>query len=642
MRFQPGFRYGASQAVIAGALALLAGETDGFAIDATTYDSVTAAAYVGGPVGGTVAVIDTGTPANDLSDVPLDASNLVQSGTSPKMVHHAASPYVRWSAHNLHLRSQEFATTWNTSNVTVSADALAGPDGTTTADRATGSGADWLLYSNNSTIDVALTAGFVYTFSVFAKYNNRQFLRFLISNSDFAQRQDSYFDIQNGATGSNTIVGTDVVFVSEAIADAGGGWYRCQVTVAINNSADYGFVFSATTTDGGAGASGAIVELWGAQVNRGPIATPYLATTTTARIGIPQSYDAAAAQYGILVEPAATNLCLRSEDIATIWTNSNTTESTNATAAPDAQTTADKVVEASDTAQVHSIGQSISVTSGTAYTFSCYLKQGERTWARLSAGTTRFADNFHCDFNLSAGTEGTNGAGATNAGIESVGNGWYRCFITATADSTGAETFSVVIGEGDTDVTYNGDGSSGIYIWGAQVESGPVATSYIPTLGSTVTRAVDNVNALVSTMPWSATEGTVYADYLPSVATGTQVVWHADDGTGDERIYQYRGTSDPLVSVIDGGVNQLAPLDLGTITGGARSQTTFAWKANDFAGSHGGAAIVADTGGTIPTMTTFRLGTDQGSSQLNGLIKRLVWVPRRVVDGDLPTWRYNF
>jgi hypothetical protein len=87
----------ASSVGAVGALGLLSGESDGFAIDSTTYPA-------------TVAVIDTGTPANNLSNVGLDAANLVQSGTSPKMVHWNSSPYVRWTPHNLFLNSASPAT----------------------------------------------------------------------------------------------------------------------------------------------------------------------------------------------------------------------------------------------------------------------------------------------------------------------------------------------------------------------------------------------------------------------------------------------------------------------------------------------------------------------------------------------------
>ncbi len=547
MRFQPGFRNSASAAVIlTGANYLLTGETDGYAIDATTSPP-------------TVAVKDTGTPANNLSNVDFEASNLTNAGTSPKLVHHVSTPYVRWSPHNLFLNS-----------------------------------------ASPATQNVTLVVGFVYTVTV------------------------------TGA-GGGSITGS---------AGASG--------VATTGSPA---TFTATTTTGTFTYAATLTTI---QLNRGSVATAYVATTGAIKIGIPQSYDAAASKYGILVEPAATNLTNQSEVFGNAyWTKAEATIADDNTAAPDATTTADKLTGNSVLTNAHMAYHLMTgLVSNAAHTASVFAKKGTNDFVAIGLqGNTSHAIAV---FDLNNGVVGeviTIGFATATSSIVPLGNGWYRCVIAfenipeaqiyLVNQLAGAATGNTVLSGNSGQIAYDATGHD-VYFWGAQFETGSVATSYIPTLGSTVTRAADDVNALVSTMPWSATVGTVYADYLPSVATGTQVVWHADDGTGNERIYQYRGTSDPLVSVIDGGVNQLAPLDLGTITGGARSQTSFAWKANDFAGSHGGAAIVADTGGTIPTMTAFRLGTDQGSSQLNGLIKRLVWVPRRVIDGDLPTWRYNF
>ena len=114
-------------ALITGAMELLIGETQGYAIDAT---SINNRSYIGGPDGGEVACRDTSTPANDLSNVPLDSSNLTQSGTSPKIVN--------WNTfsgpHNLLRYSEDFtASPWADGDGSVSANTTASPDGRTTA-----------------------------------------------------------------------------------------------------------------------------------------------------------------------------------------------------------------------------------------------------------------------------------------------------------------------------------------------------------------------------------------------------------------------------------------------------------------------------------------------------------------------------
>jgi hypothetical protein len=530
--------YLVSSAAAVGALLLLDGEADGFAIDASTAD------------GGTVAVINTGDPTDDLSNVILDASNLVQAGTSPKLLYHASSPYVRWSPHNMFLNS-----------------------------------------GTPATQNVTLVVGFVYTVTV------------------------------TGA-GGGSITGSDG---ASGVATTGSP-----------------ATFTATTTTGTFTYAATLTTI---QLNRGPIATAYLATTGAIRIGIPQTYHAATTRYGIWVEPAATNLLLQSEDFATTWTNTNSSETTNATAAPDAQTTADKLVEAADVGQVHSIDQtSASLTSGVVYTFSCFLKAEERTWARLSGATTRFPDNFHADFNLSAGTAGTVGAGATASSIAAVGNGWYRCSVTATCDSTGTNAMSITIGEGDTDVTYNGDGSSGIYVWGAQLEVGATPTSYVPTVTAGATRATDLITVATSTYPHSATNGTVFAQviFLDTAAVteggSSATVINIDDGTANERMLAVRATNTNVSSfvVTDGGGTQVNIADGPAMAGHVVNKIGYSWAANDFDLCVNGTLGTEDTSGSLPTVTTMRLGRRTATTGgYSGIITQVVYLPRTAADAEL-------
>jgi hypothetical protein len=635
-----------------GAESLLLNEI-GFAIDATTYDSA-GVPYVGAPCGGTVAIKwgdASDSPADAYGNVALDVSNLTQSGTSPKMVHFPDSPYVRWTPHNLCDRSQEFAdASWTSTRMTEVDNAAMAPDGTSTAATLTPDGTSGQHFSSNDVI--TLISGFVYTASAYVKANGYNFA--MIGLYDGTADFGAAFDISAGTfEGYRSAGGTEL---DNSITDVGGGWYRITVTALATNTSGAVQVkvgntaaqLTGSTNWTGNTTSG--IYAWGAQLNRGYTPTPYLVTTTAARIGIPQGYDTAASQYGILVEPAATNLLLQSEDLTTTWTNTNSSESANATTAPNAETTADKLVEASDTGQVHSIDQtSASVTSGTTYVFSCYLKAGERTWARLSGATTRFADNFHADFNLGTGAVGTVGAGATISGIVSIGNGWYRCYIGAACDSTGTNVMSITIGEGDTDVTYNGDGSSGIYVWGAQLEAGSVATSYIPTLGSTATRAEDVITAATSTYPHSATAGTVYCDGKPRSLTAPVsnvfAAWQIDDTGGNERL-TFRGeAANPKFIITDGGTDR-ADIDGGTLVANTRVQATAAWAVNDADFSVDGAASSSDgTVSGLPTVTRMVVGGSHLSSlQWNGFIYRLVYVPRQIetATGDLENWRYNF
>lgn len=145
----------------------------------------------------------------------------------------------------------------------------------------------------------------------------------------------------------------------------------------------------------------------------------------------------------------------------------------NAIAAPDGTITAYKVVADTST-NTHGISQSTTTVAGTTYTQSFFAKSGEYRYVYISpAGPWSFQR-----FDLQTGTVGPLLANFLSASIVSVGNGWYRC--SATWVSTAANNGNYIwIGNSTADAAFfAGDGTSGIYIWGAQLEIGSTATPY--------------------------------------------------------------------------------------------------------------------------------------------------------------------
>ena len=151
------------------------------------------------------------------------------------------------------------------------------------------------------------------------------------------------------------------------------------------------------------------------------------------------------------------------------WTKSQATVTANTTVAPDGTMTADTLIE-DTTNTAHAMQQSATLTAA-AHTFSVYLKAKERTWAQVLNGTVA---NGFAYFNLSTGAVGTVGAGVTATSVTSVGNGWYRCSITFTAPS-GGNILAVWTASANGTGSYLGDGTSGIFVWGAQLEQVPDA-----------------------------------------------------------------------------------------------------------------------------------------------------------------------
>ena len=156
------------------------------------------------------------------------------------------------------------------------------------------------------------------------------------------------------------------------------------------------------------------------------------------------------------------------------WGKVRATVSANGAAAPDGTMTADKLVEDATASNSHLIASaSVSFTSGTTYTFTVYAKAGERSQLGINGPAGTGLDN-PAVFNLSNGTVVS--AGSFTASLQALANGWYRCIATATASGTGSGPVILRLAlAGST--TYTGDGASGVYIWGAQLQTAADQTS---------------------------------------------------------------------------------------------------------------------------------------------------------------------
>jgi len=240
-------------------------------------------------------------------------------------------------------------------------------------------------------------------------------------------------------------------------------------------------------------------------------------------------YGASGNSLGLLIEEQRTNLIKYSQNFShstwnnPAWAGCVTTITPDATAAPDGTLTASKVSES-----LAYGGQGISyyvlgLTAGT-YSVSIYLKAAERGYAYLwfnnsSAETnTLRVDLTSGDFAFTKLREDV--YSDISASVEGAGGGWWRASITSTTPYTSV-ALRIFCGDFyDSDLNYGtplytGDGTSGIYLWGAQIELGATPSSYTPTTaGAAVTRTADA--AEISGDPfasWIHTEGTLLAKY---------------------------------------------------------------------------------------------------------------------------------
>jgi hypothetical protein len=183
------------------------------------------------------------------------------------------------------------------------------------------------------------------------------------------------------------------------------------------------------------------------------------------------------------------NLWWQSQDFATTWSATASSVATNSTTAPDGTLTADTLTIDSTTAQ-HFISQNVTPQAGFSYILSVFAKKNTASLVQIGGGSGAFGTNAWANFDLDAGVLGTVGSSAT-ASIISVGNGWYRCSITATATTTvSSGSFFAFISSSTSSrlPSFAGNGTDSIFLWGAQfnlanMEGGVTSslTTYYPT-----------------------------------------------------------------------------------------------------------------------------------------------------------------
>ena len=351
---------------------------------------------------------------------------------------------------------------------------------------------------------------------------------------------------------------------------------------------------------------------------------------------------------GLLVEEQRTNLLLRSEEFGDAnWAKPSSTVSSNSTAGPDGAITADLLI--TNNATSNGLVQQIiaKAASPITYTFSCYGKEEEFSSLRLILRDPANSGN-RADLVLNLATGSTSGSfvGGTYSSLSSyvsrMANGWWRFSITATTGSESSVSAQVISNGA-------GDGTSGIYIWGAQLEVGAFPTSYIPTTTAAVTRSADVVSITGSAFSswYRQDEGTVFANYQFSagsaVNTNSRQLFDSSDGTTDNR-FSVRGiggasTADQITA--RSGASTVAQFFTnGTAVGTAPRAIAAVYRLDDYAAvATGSASAVTDTSGALPVglNQTNIGGAVNGTEYLCGTIRRLTYWPQRLPNSTLQT-----
>ena len=330
---------------------------------------------------------------------------------------------------NLLTYSQDFDNAaWTKTGLTIGANTAAAPDGTATADKF----AEDSSTGTHSVVPSSVSksaAATQFTFSIYAKAAERSALQMRIADAASSANRvicDANLSAQTVSTSSGGTFSSP----SATITDVGSGWYRITLTGTTSTETSiFALVFLANPagTISYTGVTGSGLLIWGAQLVQGTSAGDYKATyAAAAAVGYTDIYGQPFAQK--LVETAATG--------------------------------------------VHSVGTGSTTIVGTLYTFNAYVKAAERSWCVVQLQAACFAY-----VNLTTGAVGTT-SGSPTVAVASVGNGWYRVSVTASATGTSSST-TVYAATGDGTVSYTGDGTSGIYIFGAQLSDSASVDPYV-------------------------------------------------------------------------------------------------------------------------------------------------------------------
>jgi hypothetical protein len=532
-----------------------------------------------------------------------------------------ASGVLKTAAYNLINYSQDFENAyWTNSNVRVYSNSELAPDGTLTADKIANSQTTG-FHSINKTTGISITGPL--TASIYVKAAGVTSFGFEIVDNFRA-----IINLIDGSVVSNTLSSSTVT-----VTNAGNGWWRVAYSYTSNINRVI-FYPNGVTSFTGDGVSGVI--MWGLQIENSPVANDYVRTTESAA-STPRFnhvYNGSSwVSKGLLIEEQRTNLFNNSSNLYTGWTVSGFTTDSNKTLAPDSLTLVDKLIpETGNTdAKTYKV---TSITNGLSYSYSVYIKKSQLYRARLQFYDGGF---YNTIFDVNSGTIISTTGGLTSE-ISNVGNGWYRCTVKRVSALTGSGFF-YVLPENATP----GDGTSGFYAWGAQLEAGEFPTSYIPTTTAAVTRSADvcQITGTDFSGFWNASEGSLVVQYdRHNVPTSNGVLFAASKVSLplQNLIYNFASSGNENLSVYNGNIDQ-ATFAIGSIpSAGTPAKIGFCYKVNDFAGTLNGSAVVTDTSGSVTAVEQIGIGYIHGTTaNFNGHITRLRYYPARLPNATLQT-----
>jgi len=500
---------------------------------------------------------------------------------------------------NLLLQSNQFDTTWVTSNTSVTS-GQSGYDGSSDA---------WLLSNDASGGHLRQTKSVsgVNTFSFYAKANNSNWMAL------YAVGQAAiYFDLQNGAIGSGSTI--------SSIKSIGNGWYRCSITITISSASFR--IYPADADNVTSGTSGSIY-IQDAQLEQGLVATEYIESgATKGKAGLLEQeprfdYSGGASCPSLLLEPSRTQLVTQSEYLLGYFATDGTTLSHNHGTSPEGVQNSVLITQSGGVASNSIYNFNLPTTDG-SYSYSFFFKAGTSTLCRFYCGTG-VTENFNPQ-SVTAGYTG----GALNLLFEDYGSGWWR--VSATQTLSGASTNRFAF---NPDFGNNG---GNVEIYGFQAEVGSYPTSYIPNhSGGSVTRGADDCTNTSATSLIGQTEGTIYCEFEYNGAADSGVfnrIIGLGTGVTQNRILLAKNntTAELVAFAVSGGTTQVFQAIAGTSIIG-HHKVAISYKANEYKVYLDGELEFTDSSALVPATTDVYIGTAEDSTiynELGGVVKQAI------------------
>lgn len=521
------------------------------------------------------------------------------------------------ASRNLLTFTQEFDNAaWSKTGVSASQNTAAAPDGTLTADKITPD-----TNSGTKAVRKIVASSGTNTWSFYAKAAG--YTKVGVWDHAITGAYASF-----NLTGAGSVLASGSGASGATITSVGNGWYRCSFVAAASGNIGFSFqVLPDSYTTGpiaglwtGDGTSG--VFLWGAQLEANTTATDY--TRNNGGVYPPRfDYDPVTlAPKGLLVEEQRTNLLVRSEEFDNAsWVKGGVTVTANAAVSPDGTQDADLLTGTGATPRIH---QLTTLVSGQSYTATCYVKQG--TSASIGFDAVNISNG--PVFTFATKSWSTISGVFTAASYQELSNGWFRLSITFTSNTTSAGPGWYV------------SGLTTAWLWGAQLEAGSFATSYIPTVASQVTRTADvaTITGANFSQWYNQSEGSLVVEgsvYAFPAASSNNAIAALSDGTTANSHYVYTFGSAGYAATQVSSVVQANPTSGSALSVNTPYKMAYGYKTNDFAFTVNGATVGTDASGTVPAVDQLQIGRVGSTILLNGWIRSIRFFPTRLSNAQL-------